>query len=219
MGGITKALFGGGGSKNSSGNLNYQTLTGSLMPNVTTGNNALSSIQDLLGLGGDPAKAEAGFQNYLNSTGHDFRMQEGMKAITGSNAAKGMLNSGATLKALNQYGQNIGSQDFANYLSQVGGLVTAGQNAANTVAGVGQYAQGKESQQSGIIPGLFSDRRLKRDVTKLGEYDDGLGIYRYKYLWSDEERVGFMADEVAELRPWALGAEVDGFQTIHVALV
>lgn len=219
MGGITKALFGGSGSKNSSGNLNYGTLTNSLMPSVGVGNNALSSIQGLLGLGGDPAQGQAGFQNYLNSTGHDFRMQEGTRAITGSNAAKGLLNSGATLKALNQYGQNLGSQDFANYLGQVGGLVTAGQNSANTVAAAGQYSKGKGSSQGGIIPGLFSDRRLKRDVTKLGEYDDGLGIYRYKYLWSDEERVGFMADEVAELRPWALGAEVDGFQTIHVALV
>jgi outer membrane immunogenic protein len=49
-----------------------------------------------------------------------------------------------------------------------------------------------------------SDVRLKRDVTLLGRLDDGLGIYRYKYLWSDTVYVGVMAQEVALIRPDAV---------------
>ena len=49
-----------------------------------------------------------------------------------------------------------------------------------------------------------SDIRLKRDVRLLGRRDDGLGIYRYKYLWSDTVYVGVMAQEVALIRPDAV---------------
>jgi outer membrane immunogenic protein len=46
-----------------------------------------------------------------------------------------------------------------------------------------------------------SDVRLKRDVTLVGRLDDGLGIYSFRYLWSDVVYVGVMAQEVALLHP------------------
>jgi outer membrane immunogenic protein len=49
-----------------------------------------------------------------------------------------------------------------------------------------------------------SDRRLKRDVTLLARLDNGLGLYRYRYLWSDTVYVGVMAQEVALIRPDAV---------------
>ena len=49
-----------------------------------------------------------------------------------------------------------------------------------------------------------SDVRLKRDVKLVGRGDDGLGIYRYKYLWSDTVYVGVMAQEVALIHPGAV---------------
>jgi outer membrane immunogenic protein len=49
-----------------------------------------------------------------------------------------------------------------------------------------------------------SDIRLKRDVVLVGRLDSGLGIYRYRYVWSDDVYVGVMAQEVALLRPDAV---------------
>ena len=49
-----------------------------------------------------------------------------------------------------------------------------------------------------------SDIRLKRDVALVGRLDNGLGLYRYRYLWSDTVYVGVMAQEVALLRPDAI---------------
>ena len=46
-----------------------------------------------------------------------------------------------------------------------------------------------------------SDIRLKRDVALVGRLDNGLGLYRYRYLWSDTVYVGVMAQEVALVRP------------------
>ena len=49
-----------------------------------------------------------------------------------------------------------------------------------------------------------SDARLKRDIALVGRLDDGLGLYRYRYLWSDTVYVGVMAQEVALIRPDAI---------------
>jgi hypothetical protein len=51
---------------------------------------------------------------------------------------------------------------------------------------------------------VLSDIRLKRDIALVGRLDDGLGLYRYRYLWSDAVYVGVMAQEVALLRPDAI---------------
>jgi len=49
-----------------------------------------------------------------------------------------------------------------------------------------------------------SDVRLKRDVVLIARLDNGLGLYRYRYVWSDTVYVGVMAQEVALLRPDAV---------------
>jgi outer membrane immunogenic protein len=51
---------------------------------------------------------------------------------------------------------------------------------------------------------VTSDARLKRDIMLVGRRDDGLGIYRYRYLWSDTVYEGVMAQEVALLHPEAI---------------
>jgi hypothetical protein len=63
--------------------------------------------------------------------------------------------------------------------------------------------------QSPIIP--VSDIRLKRDIVLVGRRPDGLGIYRYQYLWSDAVYVGVMAQEVALIHPDAVVHGVDGY--------
>ncbi|ABQ70798.1 hypothetical protein Swit_4460 [Rhizorhabdus wittichii RW1] len=64
----------------------------------------------------------------------------------------------------------------------------------------------------------LSDRRTKTNIEKVGELDDGLGIYDFDYVDLDHgagRQRGVMADEVAILRPWALGPRTaDGFATV-----
>lgn len=64
-----------------------------------------------------------------------------------------------------------------------------------------------------------SDPRLKENIRKVGEMADGLGVYTYTYINSDEPQVGVMSPEVEKLRPWALGPVVSGFQTVDYALL
>jgi len=53
-------------------------------------------------------------------------------------------------------------------------------------------------------PPLPSDARLKRDIIFIARLDDGLGLYRYRYLWSNTVYVGVMAQEVALIHPDAV---------------
>jgi hypothetical protein len=63
---------------------------------------------------------------------------------------------------------------------------------------------------------FFSDARLKRDITLVGRLDDGLGLYRYRYLWSDTVYVGVMAQEVALIHPDAVvRGSFDGYLRVN----
>lgn len=97
---------------------------------------------------GDPAQARQAFDNYLNSSGYQFRLKEGQDAIATSQAAKGMLNSGATLKALSRFGQGIASDEFGKYLGQLSGAAGMGATAEADVLGANR---GVASQIAGNI--------------------------------------------------------------------
>lgn len=60
------------------------------------------------------------------------------------------------------------------------------------------------SYDSAVFVPVFSDSRLKRDIVLLGRNSDGLGIYSFKYRWSDVTYVGVMAQEVALVHPEAV---------------
>lgn len=77
------------------------------------------------------------FNNYLNSTGTKFQLDEGTAALNSGHAAAGILNSGSTSKALIKYGQNLGSTSFDNYLKQLGGLSASGLTAGQAIGSAG----------------------------------------------------------------------------------
>jgi len=102
----------------------------------------------------------------------------------------GQVLSGLAGSALSSF---VGSANFGNLL-----------HLTPTVAGGVTTASAPQ----------YSDVRAKRDIRRIGALDDGLGVYSYRYLWDDEPQVGVMAQEVAALRPWALGPIQDGYMTV-----
>lgn len=78
--------------------------------------------------------------------GYQARATEGRTQIEASAAARGGLNSGATLRALQRYGQDYNTNEYGNYMNRLsvlfGGAQTAsnnlGQAAMNTGANIGQ---------------------------------------------------------------------------------
>lgn len=76
----------------------------------------------------------------------------------------------------------------------------------------GGFLSGLASLGSAAI--LASDRRLKTNISLIGQRPDGLNLYSYDYIWR-QPAVGVMADEVAVLRPEALGPVVGGYATVN----
>jgi hypothetical protein len=65
-------------------------------------------------------------------------MGQGTQALERSAAARGRLFSGATGRALQEYGQNFASQEFENDFNRLGALSGAGTNAQNMTINAGQ---------------------------------------------------------------------------------
>lgn len=221
-------LFGGGGSKSSSGNHAWGSIQDNFTdPSKYTGT-GMDQIAGMLGLGGgDPAA----FQKYLDSSGYKFTLDSGSKAITGNAASRGLLNSGSTLKALTQFGQDLASTKMDNYLGQLGSLSKLGLGAGGLLADAGQYSKGGGSSGGGL--GAFlgsllasagpaiaaSDIRLKDNMERVGTLPDGLPLYAFDYIEGHGlptgRQIGVMAHEVAERQPWALGPRrADGMATV-----
>jgi len=60
----------------------------------------------------------------------------------------------------------------------------------------------KQKAPSGDI--FRSDIRSKRDLRLLATLSNGLAVYRYRYIWSDQERIGVMAQHVQKIIPAAV---------------
>lgn len=81
---------------------------------------------------------QSAFDNYKNSTGYQFRTDQGIKALNSGYAGAGTLQSGAAMKGIMNYGQNQASQEFNNYLNALGNQQSLGLSAGSALAGVGQ---------------------------------------------------------------------------------
>jgi hypothetical protein len=78
-------------------------------------------------------------------------MSEGLKAIERSAAARGGLMSGATGKALQRYGQELGSQEYMNAFNRYQAERAARLGPLQSLAGVGQTtAQALGGQASNL---------------------------------------------------------------------
>lgn len=116
----------------------------------------------LAGVAGAPQQSnyQSAFDNYRNSTGYNFRFGEGMKALNSNFAAKGILQSGAAQKAALQYGQNIASQEFGNYLGQLTNQQSVGLSAGNALAGVGTNYSANVSANNTAAAGVAANAAM-----------------------------------------------------------
>jgi hypothetical protein len=126
----------------------YDQNNANLSPYSTVGVTADNALAGLLSLGGDPAKAKSAFDNFLGSTGYQFQLDQGLKAISAQKATAGALNSGATLKALSTYGQNTALGYLSSYMGGLSDLASRGENAASSLASTGQNYANAVSQNN-----------------------------------------------------------------------
>lgn len=79
-------------------------------------------------------------QDIYSDPSYQFRLQQGQDAIQSSAAAQGGLLSGATLKALQNYGQESASQEYSNAYNRFNADQTNRYNRLSNLVGIGQNA-------------------------------------------------------------------------------
>jgi hypothetical protein len=156
-----------------------------LMPFQEAGEEALSTLSGLLGLPGGEGAAglqEGEFgalrrpftsEQLKDDPGFQFRLKTGQEAVESGAAARGGLLSGRTGVALQERGQELGSQEFeaafnrfqqtqGNLFNRLAGVAGAGQQAATTLGGfrqtLGQDVAGLRTQ-SGF-------RRAEQEISR-----------------------------------------------------
>jgi hypothetical protein len=91
-------------------------------------------------------------------------------------------------------GQTTGSSTTTktpSALETIGGLIGAGTSAAK----------------------LFSDRRLKTDIKRVGTLDNGLPVYTFRYKGHPAIQMGLMAQDVEKVNPDAV-SEIHGMKAV-----
>ena len=138
-------------------------------PYVEAGTNALAEYQKMA------PYEDFGMKQFQADPGYNFRMAEGMKGLERSAAARGLLQSGSTLKGIQQYGQNLASAEYDNafsrylserearldpyrYLSSQGQAAAAGQaaNVGSSGAALAEIAAARGNASAAQAAGMGS---------------------------------------------------------------
>jgi hypothetical protein len=129
-----------------------EQATTNSQPFITAGTGAVGALGNALGLNGADGNAAA-VSDFQASPGYQYSVDQGLRTVDSGAAARGMLRSGATLKAEQTLGNNLANQDYGNYLTRLNQLGTLGNNAATSLNGV---ISGQSTNQQGIITGAGS---------------------------------------------------------------
>ena len=212
----------------------FDVTQANIQPFQQAGVGALGQEQALLGLAGQQAQQQA-LDAFQLSPGQEFLRQQGEQARIRNAAATGGLGGGNVQRELETFGQGLASQALGEQLNRLASLRGGGQTAVTNLgqfgaqsagniqqglAGVGQAQasgilgeQQAQSQlvQQGLTAALaFSDRRLKKNIKKIGFLSSGLAWYAWDWIDDAIDMVrgqdsqGVMADEAREMFPDAV---------------
>jgi hypothetical protein len=126
-----------------------------------------------------------GMGQFQQDPGYAFRLAEGQKALDRQAAARGGLISGGALKAAQQYGQEMGSQEYQNAfnryqterqarLNPLQSLAGIGQTSAQSIGGAGQQ-YGANVGNIGISAGTAQGNALLAGAQARGSAYQGIG--------------------------------------------
>ncbi len=116
-----------------------------------------AGMRALTGMEGADFQRDFSANDFQADPGYQFRMQEGMKALQNSAAAKGSLNSGATMKALTKYGQDFASNEYTNVYNRFNADRDRRFNRLSSLAGTGQTATNQMQTANSNFGNQMSD--------------------------------------------------------------
>mgnify|MGYP003119860995 CR=1 FL=1 len=138
-------------------------------------------------------------------------------------ARQGMMSAGAQGLQQFQQGfqgqQQLGMQGFTNAMSNQQGLnENIAQGYISQIQADNAARGANMSMATDFATGILSDRRMKKDIKKVGSLDNNnLPLYSYKYKGdsSNKTHIGLMAQDVERVRPSAVIANEAGVKFVN----
>jgi hypothetical protein len=110
---------------------------------------SLGSAGNTPGAAGTEGGIDSGaYGGFFASPGYAFRRDEGLKAIDRGAAARGILHSGASVKAEQRYGDGLAASEYDSYTARLAQLAGLGQSATAGTAAAGSSASNNISSAS-----------------------------------------------------------------------
>lgn len=136
--------LGGGKSKDnsSSSNVNNPMLAGNFGPATQATGQATSLMSSVLGQG--PG-------GYADSGGFKFLMDQGTQDVNSNMAARGLLNSGADMKGLENYRNGLASTYLNQYLDHTAQMGQLGVGAGGVLANSGDVSSRKAKSKNASV--------------------------------------------------------------------
>lgn len=148
-------------------------------PWISGGRSALDKIGQLLGLGAmrgeggdgggyyfsgdyDGAIQDNALKAFKTSPGYTFRRDEGVKALDKSAASRGMTLSGAQVKGVQEFGDNLANQEYDNYFNRLMG-----------VSGMGNQSQAGLSGTNSSLTAQSGNNTMQGAVARGSAYQAG----------------------------------------------
>lgn len=89
---------------------------------------------------GTSRSMEEARSRFMTTPGYEFRVEEGVRALDRSAAARGNLGSGGYTRDLVNFGQGIAATEFDKYADRLAGLATTGQASSAQTAAAGMQS-------------------------------------------------------------------------------
>ena len=141
----------------------YNQSRTDLMPWMTVGGNALNQLGALNGIGGytqaigqpgqpgyvaghPTAAGQPDYSAFMNSPDYQFALQQGMKSLDASAAARGRLYAGGYGQDLTNYAQGMATQNLNNYENRLMSISGQGQQAGEFGGQLGMQFAGMNGQ-------------------------------------------------------------------------
>lgn len=171
----------------------------SAMNQATSGGAAYQAQLSQTGLANQAQQAQLYTQQYQEPLNLYNSLQSGT-APTMPQFSAANTSQAAPTNVLGAY-QNAYNGQLNSYNTQVGSANSAMSGLTGLAGSLGSAA-------------IMSDRRLKKNIKRIGKLSNGLGIYSYSYNWDEANHIGVMADEVEKIIPTAVIALPSGIKIV-----
>lgn len=162
----------------------YKQARADAAPWLQAGKDALAQYRGELGLSTTGAGGKPFVSQFTTTPGYEFTRSEGQRGVEANMSSLGLGASGASLKALGRFNQNLASSTYDNYLNRIAGVAGEGGSTATnngnaaitSAANMGNAAMaGGEATASGYTGGANA-------ITgALGNFANNAGAYLGNY--------------------------------------